>query len=76
MKPIEPGCLVMVIDATDSAYIGLTGTAVCIVDGAPYPGVYWEVYGSPLCHNQNCLMRIDGGEPESVDVREVLEVTA
>lgn len=76
MKPIEPGCLVMVIDATDSSLIGLTGTAVGIVNDAPYPGTYWEVCESPYFHNQKCLMRIDGGVDDSVTTEHEREVTA
>ncbi len=76
MKPIEPGCLVMVVDATDASYIGITGTAVCVVGSATHAGTYWEVSSSDRFHNQRCLLRIDGSEPESVESEEDREVPA
>ncbi|AIA76249.1 hypothetical protein FF32_15815 [Halomonas campaniensis] len=64
MSPIEPGCLVLVADADTQSLIGLTGIAVKKIE-ADRPGVYWEVGGSTHYHNQKCLRRIDGGDPDA-----------
>lgn len=64
-KPIEPGCLVMVVDADHKDLIGLTGIAVKQIK-TERPGVYWDVDTSTHHHNQKCLLRIDGGNPDAV----------
>lgn len=64
-KPIEPGCLVVITDASDPSNIGVSGFTVEMEADAEFPGVYWLVDKTGLFHNQKCLRRIDGGDPDA-----------
>lgn len=65
-KPIESGCLVVITDASDPANIGVSGLALEMEANATYPGIYWLVDKTGIFHNQKCLRRIDGGNPDAV----------
>ncbi|MCG7598849.1 hypothetical protein MHM84_03560 [Halomonas sp. McH1-25] len=73
MKPLEPGCVAMVVNCLDPKEIGKTGTCVRMVPkgtevtqgeyaGMALPGDYWLLGELNAYYNANCLLRIDGGE--------------
>jgi len=78
VKPIEPGCLCVVIGPISTGSVLTVGAYI----GAPPPGWernlnndFWEVASSSLdveYASESWLMRIDGHEPETQDVPEEL----
>jgi hypothetical protein len=82
MKPIEPGCLCVVI----RSFCGHQGKTLTVIKQVDQPtdvedisGQWWETdkdlscsWDSSPCWPESYLMRIDGHEPETQDVPEEL----
>ncbi len=86
-KPIEPGCLVVIISADNPEIVGKVGTVVghnespfVTPAGQWVAGVgWWDVdadHDCIICRPASSLLRIDGGEDESVTERHDEEVEA
>ncbi|MGM8931412.1 hypothetical protein [Salinicola halophyticus] len=87
MKPIEPGCLCL---SLDSVHHGECTADQFVPARTLYPapdGVIWQTTADgwsvifadkpyPAMVATNQLIRIDGGEPESVDTQEDMGVSA
>ena len=73
LRPLEPGCVAMVINCLDPKEIGKTGTCVRMAPkgtevtqgeyaGMALPGDYWLLDELNTYYNADCLIRIDGGD--------------
>ncbi|WP_069383987.1 hypothetical protein [Halomonas caseinilytica] len=87
-KPIEPGCLVLILRARDPRFIGKCGTVIGQEhgyfqsrDGVMVDGRGWwdvEVPGVDVlvCRPASSLLRIDGDDHVTTEEREDVEMPA
>lgn len=85
MKPIEPGCLVMIISSDNPELVGMTGTVIgrneapfTSPDGRVVEGAgWWDVDADHeylICRPASSLLRIDGSEDESLETEREKEM--
>ena len=85
LKPIEPGCLCLIVNATHVENIGTTVTVVQIASISPYQGeITWEVESESLDPSktwdgvywakESWLMRIDGHDEQETETSKRLEM--